>query len=129
MSLKKFIKLNFKIGLFAGIFGLLIYLMFSPIERANDGNYTHYIYNKSSERTKYVKKKSKIYLLNEKRIAGTSNYGKDIFFLDNNNKAWILDTVDNEFVKFKAKKMAHDSSLVIIRGYTLIENIHSNKID
>lgn len=132
MSLKRFLKLNFKIGLLVGIMGLMVYIIFSPTERKNDKNYTHYIYNSSSgnaENAKYVKKKSKLYLLSEKRNTSSANYGEDIFFLNNNNKAWILDTIENEIVKFRAKKMAQDSSLVVIRGYTRIENIHEKKLD
>lgn len=127
MRLKRFLILNLKIGLFGGIIGLIIYLVFSPIERNNSKNYRYSIYSEnlgSTENARYVKDKAKAYMLTRKSIANIGSYEKDVYFLTKNNKAWIIDTIGEDIVKFRAKKVTQDSSEVFIRGYTLIENIH-----
>ena len=127
MGLKRFFILNLKISLVAGVLGFVLYLTFSPIARKNNKNYRYCIYSinlGNVENAKYVKDKEKAYMLGKKSIAKEGAYGKDVFFLTKNNKAWILDTIGTDIVRFRAKKIAQDSSEVIVRGYTLIENIH-----
>ena len=127
MGLKRFLILNLKIGIVVGILGFIFYLAFSPIVSKNNKNYRYCIYSinlGNTEDAKYVKVKEKAFMLREKSIANIGSYGKDVFFLTKNNKAWILDTIGEDIIKFRAKKIAQDSSEVIVRGYTIIENIH-----
>lgn len=127
MSFKKILILNFKISAVAGIIGFLLFLVFSPIGQKNDANYNYWIYNGYSSNPEYaliVKRKSNIEKLNTKKPGSVLYTGKDVFYLSKINRAWILDTLEGGVVKFKAKITTHDSSTAVVRGYTLIENVH-----
>lgn len=127
MGLRRFLIINLKIGLVVGIIGFLIYLVFNPIEKKNYKNFNYSIYYENLgclEDAKYVKDQSKIPMLKMKSIANFGSYGNDIFFLSKNNVAWIIDTIGKDAIKFKAIKLARDSSIVTVRGYTLIEYVH-----
>lgn len=127
MGFNKFFEINLKISLALGVLGFIFYLAFSPIERKNAENYKYSIYKEDYriiEEAKYVKDKSKIGLLNMRSIANVGSYGKDLFFLAKINRAWILDTIDGDVVKFRAKMATHDGSTAVVRGYTLLEYVH-----
>lgn len=126
-KLYNFFFLNIKIGIVLGILGLVVFLIGYPISQKNQVNYTYHIYDSSRYKYQdalYVRQKKDIDWLNSYFSSGQGLiYSNSSRYLSKYNKAWIMDTLDGDIVKFKAITLAHDSSEVIRKGYTHINYI------
>jgi hypothetical protein len=127
MSFKKFFIVNLKVAIIGGVIGLFLFVVLYPISKKHKKDFIYHIY--SNERgypddALYVKCKSNIEKLHSQKQGNILYTGKDLFFLNKNNNAFIKDTIENNIIKFKAIILAYDSSEVMIRGYTSIDNLH-----
>ena len=131
-KLLRYLYLQLKISAILGFLGLIVFLIGYPISKKNEVNYIYHLYDESrniSGDVLYVRQKKDIPWLISYYSSGQGLiYSNSSRFLSKYNRAWIIDTLDGEIVKFRAITLAHDSSEVINRGYTHIKYINKNPV-